>query len=123
MKSFIGDLLKAALTEEKKTEVGKVDIGLAFELIDVKVAHEASHDEIKTRIEAFIKELQKEHEPICKKLKDKENAIWEEIYDELEIPADQRDKNYAIDKTTGVVARIDTELNPIFKDAENPIVH
>lgn len=123
MKSFIGDILKAALTEEKKTEVGKVDIAFAMDLLDLQVAHERSHDDIKVKVEEFIKALQKEHEPVCKKMAEKEKGIWEDIYDELLIPEDQRDKKYAIDKTTGIVARIDTELNPIFKDAEDPIVH
>lgn len=123
MKSFIGDILKAALTEEKKTEVGKVDIGLAFKLTDNQMAHDLAHENIKNQVEAFIAKLQKEHEPVCKQFNDQNDAIWKEIYEAAGIPEDQRDKKYAINHKTGVVARIDTELNPIFKDAENPIVH
>lgn len=91
--------------ETVKVRVGRVSEELKAEFDELGDAHEAEHDAIKAKINAFIEQVQNEHS--CKKFNDQEADLWERLYDELGLTEAERGYNYTIKDSSRAVYRID----------------
>jgi uncharacterized FlgJ-related protein len=108
---MLGKLLKG-LIQEKTIRVGKVDPSFGQALKATKKTHDQLHADIESKVEAFIDQLKKEHEPVCEQLNAEKAAIWEQIFDQLGLSEQERAENYRINNSTGVVSRV--EVEPMF---------
>lgn len=105
----IEKLLQSVLTKEKKERVGKVDMTLANEIKENKKKFLMAKAEVEEKINAAVKQLRDEFEPIMEKLDAEKTDIWEKIYDELKVAEGDRGKRYSIDAASGIVTLITTE--------------
>jgi hypothetical protein len=91
--------------ETVKVRVGRVSQELKAEFEANDNAHNAEHEALKARINAFIEQVQAEHS--CKKFNDQEADLWERLYDELGLTEAERGHNYTIKDSSRAVYRID----------------
>lgn len=84
--------------------VGRISAGLLAELDQNRKEHEAAHDAIKAKIDAYIEEVTKEHS--CQKFRKEKSEIWEKIYDELNLNQEERGLEYTIERSSCVVSRV-----------------
>ena len=107
LEKIIGEALEEFLNEKENdgelVRVGRISKELQEQFNQVRHEHEAEHDAIKDKIDAFIQEVQREHD--CEKFHDRNQELWEKVYDELGLTEEERGKHYTIKNAARVVYR------------------
>lgn len=116
MKS-IADLLKAVITNKKEVVVGTVDLSFIEELEKIKSDGAKLHDEIKEEINAFVKKIKADRNPMLNVLERRQKDAFKKILIAAGIPESEHEKDYSINKNTGEITRIDSEIDPVLKEA------
>lgn len=109
MEKMIKGFLKG-LVDEKVTEIGVVDATIIQALDKNKIFHDEAHDEVEQKVAAFVKQMQDEHEPVCEAFNQEKKDLWNQIYDQFDIPKEDREQHYTIDRVTGMLMK--NELTP-----------
>ncbi len=102
------EMLEAlGITEEVETKVrvGRISKELQEEMEANRAEHDAEHQAIKAKIDAYIEKVTKNHS--CDKFHDKRLELWEKAYDELGFTEAERGLRYTVANGTRVVFRMD----------------
>lgn len=110
---FIKEIEKKMKTKDKLHEEIKKKIE---KLIDVK------YEAIEKEINDYKSYLLEEHNPECEGLSEEIENIWVAIYDKLEIPEEERNKKFSVDRHSGIVTKVteyEESLEGFIKNSNN----
>lgn len=105
---------RAINSSQEEKVVGAANPQILAKLLELEDRHDEQHRKMAEKLAAFKEQLHREHEPECMARQEKMKELWSLMFDEMNVPLDQRDDDYRLNKHTGLV----TKLEVIAEDFE-----